>query len=461
MTPGFLPRLLAMIQARQSDRVLAGAALLAALAPALLPAARAFAPEGSPGAEAAAAAGPVSTAATGARCIGPAFDDTPAFQAAIDTGHTVYAPALGGQCHITRPLVMKTPGQVFHGDGRARTKIAIQPGFAGAGVFVAKTGGPGPVWRDVSVSFVQPDTDDRARLTRYPPAFYVPDTPGFAMDHVGCYAAWTCVDMKGNSGGATIADLQMSALELGIDIDGSLDTVRITDPHWWPFGLTKGQQTIFMDQGQRRPIALKVGRMDDLIIRGGLFLGGLAISLSAGKTGTCFGTIDGTDFDSTSGIVMEAGSLQIAASVFTLGVSNSQAIEQTGGSSNLGSSTIFVGVALDKPAISLSGGSLTITGTHFQSNSFDVTSVGQTNAALILNSNVFARAPNIPYQKPTIEHEDGRIVAVGNYATDKGVRPGVFIRIGKDDAFNKILGNSSPGWTYLLPRQRLGTYALD
>ncbi len=75
---------------------------------------------------------------------------------------------------------MKTPGQIFHGDGRARTKIAIQPGFAGAGVFVAKTGEPGPVWRDFSVSFVQPDTDDRAKLTRYPPAFSVPDTPRFA-----------------------------------------------------------------------------------------------------------------------------------------------------------------------------------------------------------------------------------------------------------------------------------------
>ncbi len=233
---GPLPGLLARLPARLPGRALAGAALLAALAPALLPAARAFAPEGPAGAEAAAAAGPVSTAATGARCIGPAYDDTAAFQAAIDTGHTVYAPALGGQCHITRPLVMKTPGQIFHGDGRARTKIAIQPGFAGAGVFVAKTGEPGPVWRDFSVSFVQPDTDDRAKLTRYPPAFSVPDTPRFEMEHMGCYVATTCVDMKGNSGGATIADLQMSAFEVGIDIDGSLDTVRLLSIHGWPFG---------------------------------------------------------------------------------------------------------------------------------------------------------------------------------------------------------------------------------
>lgn len=53
-----------------------------------------------------AASGPVSTADTGARCIGTGFDDTAAFQAAIDTGRTVYAPALNGSCNITRPQLV-------------------------------------------------------------------------------------------------------------------------------------------------------------------------------------------------------------------------------------------------------------------------------------------------------------------------------------------------------------------
>ena len=439
------------------------AALLAALIATLgsAPARALMATPSSP--DVAAAAGPVSTAALGARCIGPAFDDTAAFQAAIDTGHTVYAPALGGQCHITHALVMRTPGQIFYGDGRARTKIMINPGFAGEGVFVAKTGEPGPVWRDVSVSFAQADTDDRAKLTRYPPAFFVPDTPRFEMEHLGCYVATRCVDMKGNSGGATISDLQMSAFEVGIDIDGSLDTVRVIDPHWWPFGLSNGQQTIFMDQGPRRPIALNVGRMDDLIVRGGLFLGGLAIHLFQGKSGPTFGTINGTDFDSASGIEIEAGFLQIAAADFTLSLAGAQAVAQEGGAVTISSSMVFIGAKLVKPALALSAGILSVTGTQFQGNGFDINLIGQSGAqsVLTLTGNIFCRAPGMLYKRATIDLAEGRTIALGNYATDKGAGAGTFLRVGKDDAFNKIVGNSSPGWLNVLPRQRQGTYLFD
>ena len=412
---------------------------------------------------AAAAAGPVSTAALGARCIGPAFDDTAAFQAAIDTGHTVYAPALGGQCHITHALVMRTPGQIFHGDGRARTKIAIDPGFTGEGVFVAKTGEPGPVWRDFSVSFAQPDTDERAKLTRYPPAFSALNTPRFEMEHLGCYVATMCVDMKGNSGGATIADLQMSAFEVGIDIDGSLDTVRVIDPHWWPFSLSQGQQTIFMDQGSHRCIALNVGRIDDLVVRGGLFLGGLAIHVFQGKSGSAFGTIDGTDFDSTSGIAAEAGFLQIAAVAFTLGTKGAQAIVTTGGEVTIASSMVFVGAPLKAPAVELNGGSLSIMGSQLHGNGFDVSTIAQisSQSTLVLTGNIFSRTPGVPYAHPTIDLVDGRMIANGNFATDKGAGIGTFLHVTKDDAFNRIVGNSSPGWANTLPRQRQGTYLFD
>ena len=301
---------------------LASLPLFAALFAATMPAAHALQAGASapaaPDLAAAAAAGPVSTAAYGARCIGAAHDDTAAFQAAIDTGRTVYAPAMGGRCHITRPLVMKTPGQIFGGDGRARTKIVIEPGFSGQGVFVAQTGEPGPVWRDFSVSFVQPDVDDRAKLTRYSPAFYAVSTPRFEMEHMGCYVATTCVDMKGNSGGATIADLQMSAFEVGIDIDGSLDTVRVTDPHWWPFGLSKAQQTIFYDQGAKRAIGMRLGRLDDFVLKGGLFLGGVAIEETERDGPSLSGSIANTTFDSGAGIIMRGGTLQVSSSQFVL-----------------------------------------------------------------------------------------------------------------------------------------------
>ncbi len=457
---GPLPGLLARLPARLPGRALAGAALLAALAPALLPAARAFAPEGPAGAEAAAAAGPVSTAATGARCIGPAFDDTAAFQAAIDTGHTVYAPALGGQCHITRPLVMKTPGQIFHGDGRARTKIAIQPGFAGAGVFVAKTGEPGPVWRDFSVQFLQPDTDDRAKLTRYPPAFSVPDTPRFEMEHLGCYVATTCVDMKGNSGGATIADLQMSAFEVGIDIDGSLDTVRITDPHWWPFSLTPQLQTIFYKQ-DRPATAISAGRVDGLSLCDGLFLGGRAIHIYRGKDGAGFGTIVGTSFDSFAGIDIEDGTLNLSADLFSAAVPGSYAIRMSGGLVAVGSSHFALGGSTASALIQVISGNLAISNSLFDANGIDATIISQRSGLLRLSANNFVQKPNQSYDKPIIKLDGGRVVAEGNTMSDKGSGAGIFIEMKHDDPFNRVIGNASPGWPVYVPKTMHGTYMFN
>lgn len=410
-----------------------------------------------------AADGPVSTASTGARCIGPGFDDTAAFQAALDTGRTVYAPALGGHCHITRPLTMRTPGQILHGDGRARTRLVVAPGFSGAGVFVAATGGAGPVWRDLAVQFVQPDVADRAKLTRYPPAFLARATPRFEIEHVGCYAATTCIDMTGNSGGATVSDFQMSAFETGIDIDGSLDTVRIIDPHWWPFALTPQQQKIFLSQGPDRAVALRVGRMDDLVVRGGLFLGGLGLYAHVGKTGPMFGTITGTDFDTTSGIVMEAGMLQISGVNFTLGQRDAQAIHQSGGELTVSSAMVFIGGQLQGPAVDIVGGHLTLSSSQFLTNMFDLTSVAQAGAqsVLVLTGNVFSRNPALAYSAPTIDLRAGRTIAIGNYATDKGGKAGIFARVLNDNEFNRFIGNASPGWTNYFPSQRAGAYSFD
>ena len=416
----------------------------------------------APDLKAAAAAEPASTAAYGARCVGPAFDDTAAFQAAIDTGRTVYAPAMGGHCHVTRALAMKTPGQILHGDGRARTKIEVQPDFAGEGVFVAKTGEPGPVWRDLSVSFAQPDTDDRAKLTHYPPAFSVRNTPRFEMEHVGCYLATVCVDMKGNSGGATIADLQFDAFEVGIDIDGSLDTVRVTDPHWYPFGMGKRQQALFFDQGKARAIGLRIGRMDDLVLRGGIFLGGIGILVLPSPGASLSGSISDTDFDSGSGLEMRSGTLQIHGSEFVLGFPKAQGIRQFGGVIVV-SACFFAGGPQNDRLVELVGGSTSIASSQFNTSDADITALAQTAdpSALVVSASQFLRAANKTYTKPTIDLAAGRSILTSNYASDKGTGSGVFVRIGNDNPGNHVMGNMSPGWLFRLPLAPKGLYLFN
>ena len=451
MTPGPATRLSAPKRAVARTLVAALAAPLFIMAP---PAARALvATAPGPDAAAAAAAGPASTAAWGARCIGPAFDDTPAFQAAIDTGHTVYAPALGGQCHITHALVMKTPGQIFHGDGRARTKIVIEPGFTGEGVFVAKTGGPGPIMRDFAVLFEQPDVDDPRRLSFYEPAFRFAATPAFEIAQVGCYRATTCIEMTANSGNSTITGFQFSAFGTGIDIDGSLDTVRIIDTHWWPFELTAKQRTIFNGTARVCPVGILSGRMDDLVIRGGLFGGCLGLTLKIGKDrGTTAGSIDGTAFDTFSGITMFGGTLNISSTTFSLGIETAQAVNIHAGIMAISSSFFLAGADLKKPMIEdLSANGLTITSSNFLLAGRDVVAIEQSGGLLTMIGNIFEREAVGDYRLPAVRLMGGQTIMIGNSGSRKEAGNGTMLSAQDRNKDSKFIGNSFPGWKIMVP----------
>lgn len=448
-----------MIGSRVASLLLSAALVVALVAEVWALQAGAAAPV-VPDLAAAAAVGPVSTAAYGARCVGAAYDDTLAFQAAIDTGNTVYAPAMGGHCHITRPLVMRVPGQIFGGDGRARTVILVEPGFAGQGVFVAHTGEPGPVWRDFSVSFVQPDVDNRAKLTRYPPAFYARDTPRFEIEHVGCYVATTCVDMRGNGGGATIADFQMSAFEVGIDIDGSLDTVRLLSLHGWPFGAAGPRQ---VKQIEDNVTWVRLGRVDDVKIVDGMFLSGIGLALRASSLGVATGSVTNSDFDgSHRAIDMSAGNLSVTGGYFASGGPNDQQVVLTGGVLGIYAATIGCssgGVATKLPALDVNGTQafLTIVGSpSFLCGGDDRTILQIHSGAAIFNSNNIMLTPNKPYLYPKIEilGSASRLTAIGNRIGDKGSGAGVFVAL-ESSNFNRVVGNVAPGWTMLLKGQAI------
>ena len=419
--------------------------------------ASAFAPE---------QAGPASTAAYGARCIGAAHDDTAAFQAAIDTGRTVYAPALGGACRITRPLVLRTPGQIVTGDGRARTRLVVEPGFSGAGVFVAASGEPGPVWRDLAVQFVQPDVPDSAKLVRYPPAFMVRGTPRFEIGHVGCYLATTCIDMTGNTGGATVDDLQMSAFETGIDIDGALDTVRLLSIHAWPFGAAGSRQITQMYAGVTW---LRIGKVDDFKIVDGLFLGGIGMAFRATPLGAATGSITNTDFDGEHrGIVMSAGNMSVTGGYFASGASPAdQQVVLTGGTlgitgatmgcSSGGHPTELAAIEVDGPVafLTLEGSPSLVCGDD------DRPILAVKHGTAIFSGNTILLTPNRPYRFPKIETTGpaSRLTAIGNRVFDKGTGEGVFIAIGTDNS-NRVIGNAAPGWRSTLAGRTMPAAAL-
>ena len=269
--------------------------------------------------------------------------------------------------------------------------------------------------------------------------------------------------MSGQSGGSIIDDFQFDAFEFGIRIDGSADTVRIINPHWWPFFLTKAQYTLFLDQGKDRPVAIEVGRMDDLNVSGGLFLGGLALHAFHGRTGSVGGSIVNTDFDTCSGIVVDDGALQISASSFSLGVDDAQAVKIAAGTVTIGSSFFFLGVKTRSAIVASLGGDLTITGSDFVMHDFDVTAVQQRGVGSLVNitADRFKRLPNIVYHSPTILLLEGRTIAMSNYISNIGIGSGLFFSVENDNPYNRIIGNSASGWKNSWPTSGLGVYLFN
>lgn len=264
----------------------------------------------------AAAAGQTNYVCTGS-------GDATGINTALATSKTVHL--VGAICQISSDLIFTTPGQIMYCEGRTITIIEAVASAAGFtnGLLFFNTGEPGPIIRDCGISFpLQVDTATRASLTNYPPAIFAQNTPRFKLERDRISIAMVGVDMRGNSGGSIIDDLEISCLSVCIWVDGAQDTVRLNNIHNWPFSLTANQQTLaFTINGACAPqttsgtsgaIGLWSGRADDLKISNALWLVGTMNCFQpswGNRSGTpwtdgnTFGTITGGGYDTFLGIV--------------------------------------------------------------------------------------------------------------------------------------------------------------
>lgn len=260
-------------------------------------------------------------------------------QAAVNTGKSV---TIIGPCILDSSVTVSTPGQVISGQGRHVT-LLTQSSVLSVGSFICSTSEPGPVFENFGIIFVQPDTATRSSLTQYNPAFYCRATPRVRFRSLYIQEAMIAFDIQGNSGGAEILDSEVSAFNAVALIDGSLDTIRIDKLHAWSFGLTTNQLSIYQQYALPTAsggilcssftgtVGICVGRMDDLKITDTLFImGGPQIYVVTGtggpggtswNTGTVFGDILGTSFDTFSGLYFNqsGGDLKFSGSYFNQG----------------------------------------------------------------------------------------------------------------------------------------------
>lgn len=293
-------------------------------------------------------AGSVSVVGYGAKGDG-VTDDTAAIQSAIATGHTVYLPKPSVSYLVTGQINCTTPGQIIYGDGKYQTTIIINSSFnlSAAGVFVVTSGEPGPQFRDFYINFTQPNTNVRADLIAYPPAFYAQQQPRCLWHGIKINNAMIGIDLRQNSGGSSVVLCELCAFTYHIVMDGSEDSIMIQNCRF------EGDQifstlpySIYTSPGT---VGIQSGRSDDLHVDSCLFICGQGIltvpSIVSPGDGT-FGEISNCDFDSYSGIYQsDGGYLSMSACSFTALLAGVTCITQTSGTINLAGAWFFGSVA--------------------------------------------------------------------------------------------------------------------
>jgi hypothetical protein len=393
--------------------------------------------------------------------------DTAAAEAIAAAGQDIYLPS-NNYCIFKRPIALHRPGQRIFGDGPAASKILVYDVFGANGrngfdEGVLNLEAPGQEVRGISMSFRQPaEPKRRSDLVTYQPAIRARQ-PATDLADLLIAGATTCIDMGGNSnaGNSHLTKIDTGCFDYGIRLDGSLDTVSIQDHHSYPFQMTGAQAAVF---GRAQNIAIDLGRVDDYAIQGGLCLGQTCLNLFNGAQGGAFGTVTGYDFDGAAiGINMTTpnASLVGAALTFSSGSDSQHAIIQSAGRLVISGSSFFAiaTTALD----TFTGGLQSITGSEWnvgrydaaviianclgESNAPAVNGLSATSCRITLSGNTVERDPSIRFQHPWLDSLNAEVViATGNSvtATSQG---GPFIKIANDTPGNRVIGNSSPGWT--------------
>ena len=422
-----------------------------------------------------------ANAHTGSWKIGTA---TVGIQEAAFSASTPHLVFLAKGTHILyAPITFPSPSTYQYGiigESRINTIIQVDSSFplTALGVIV-NLPGLGPHLEKFRLVLPQPDSSNLASFTHWPPALFLRGVQYSEIEELLIEGAWRGFECSGgtspteNCNASRFTNIWLAAYNRGFVIDGSLDSIRISGLHYWPFGGTANNFTAFADPSN---IGIEIGRADDVKISDSLFISGVGIKISDMGNGQSTGEISNTDFDSQSGIIMSAGTW-VANSVLwsTAGSNNAnkQFINITGGNLTMSNSTGVVGPGNTLPIIQANfnntqeNNTLILTGNSINTAFLDVTAISAevtsgTAGSLIASNNWFYRNPNIAYTKPTISITSTglRAVVTNNNTFVKGTGAGTFISATAD--VHHILGpNNTIDWTNTYPTGIVGSYFAD
>ncbi len=164
-----------------------------------------------------------------------ATDSTVAINAAIATGTNanltgaynpetcLYFPA--GNYTVSNALTLPIYNACLIGDGRTLSILNVSSAtfnLSALGVVVVQpnNGATGPIIRDIGIQFSQPDTSSRGSIVAFPPGVYMQDVSRPIIERVRIGGGSSCIDARGNTGGAFYSDNECGALVTGLLLGG-------------------------------------------------------------------------------------------------------------------------------------------------------------------------------------------------------------------------------------------------
>lgn len=189
-------------------------------------------------------------------------NDLPAFQAALAAHDVVYFPP--GQAKLLDKLTIPN-GKTLFGAGVQDSVFVISSDFnlAATGVVQLGTSESVTTIDNIGFEFTQPDSAVRGDMIQYPYAITHAGIPRARIGRVRISRGWNGINASGNAGGAVYDFIECGTLNIGLNIDGALDTMNIGRFRVWPFGMSAaaGPGLVYRDDTTRAAV---IGRCDGL-----------------------------------------------------------------------------------------------------------------------------------------------------------------------------------------------------
>lgn len=190
-------------------------------------------------------------------------DDTAAINACLadNAGKIVRFPS--GTALVKNAITVPADTAII-GDGVIASQFLIPSDFnlAATGVLVLSAGGQSSVLESFGFNFTQPNSSLRADMVQYPYAINHTGVTRVRINNVRIRSAWNGINASGNAGGSSYGLVECGAFNIGLLIDGSLDTFNVGNFKAWPFGAAANNTVNVYYDGTTR--AAVIGRCDGM-----------------------------------------------------------------------------------------------------------------------------------------------------------------------------------------------------